>query len=320
MNERITKLFLLACTLCSALVGVADTWTDPKTGISWYYERENGYAVIQAQFDEQANLLPAISADYEITGALSVPAKLGEYSVSRIGEYALADCYELTSITIPEGVRSIDHYAFAYDFELTRINLPASLLYVTADAFEGCSLLTEFRVAEGNKCLKSCSAGLLDYRTSTLVRGIAVGDVVIPEGVKKIGLEAFYFDFELTSVTIPSSVEEIGDLAFDFCENLAVIYCPRKWSYFLTMMYPEIEIESYSLYTIEFNAGAGSGKMESLTCESDVVYNLPACAFTCSGKTFAGWLGSNGRRYDNRVLVFNLAEDGETVTLTAQWK
>ena len=44
------------------------------------------------------------------------------------------------------------------------------------------------------------------------------------------------------------------------------------------------------------------------------------CAFAApAGKKFAGWRGDNGRRYDDGMLVFNLAGPGEVVTLTAVW-
>ena len=47
------------------------------------------------------------------------------------------------------------------------------------------------------------------------------------------------------------------------------------------------------------------------------VYNLPKCAFKKTGKTFKGWAGSNDKRYDDGVLVFNAAEEGAPLTLTA---
>lgn len=52
------------------------------------------------------------------------------------------------------------------------------------------------------------------------------------------------------------------------------------------------------------------------------VYKLPRCTATPpSGKTrFVGWACSNGKSYDDGVLVFNLAEPGETVTMTAIWE
>ena len=61
--------------------------------------------------------------------------------------------------------------------------------------------------------------------------------------------------------------------------------------------------------------------MASLVCEVGEVYALPECTFTPPvGKRFAGWACSNGRRYDDGMLVFNLAQPGETVTMTAIWE
>ena len=51
------------------------------------------------------------------------------------------------------------------------------------------------------------------------------------------------------------------------------------------------------------------------------VAKLNLCSFSPpSGKKFAGWRGDNGRRYDDGVMVFNLAGPGEVVTLSAIWE
>ena len=56
-------------------------------------------------------------------------------------------------------------------------------------------------------------------------------------------------------------------------------------------------------------------------CEPGHVYKLPKCGFVKpAGKHFAGWACSNGRRYDDGMLVFDLAKPGETVTMTAIWE
>ena len=52
-----------------------------------------------------------------------------------------------------------------------------------------------------------------------------------------------------------------------------------------------------------------------------VVFSLPPSLFTPPvGKRFVGWACSNGKRYDDGMLVFNLAEPDETVTMTAIWE
>ena len=75
-------------------------------------------------------------------------------------------------------------------------------------------------------------------------------------------------------------------------------------------------------YGIRFAANGGTGAMDGMVCTRDKVYNLTKCAFTApTGKAFAGWRSSkNGKLYADGVLVFDLAEPGKTVTMTAVWK
>ncbi|OKL23691.1 hypothetical protein BRO51_01285, partial [Metamycoplasma hominis] len=44
-------------------------------------------------------------------------------------------------------------------------------------------------------------------------------EVILNEGLEKIGAETFY-DTKIESITIPGSVKEIGESAFYGCENL----------------------------------------------------------------------------------------------------
>ena len=75
-------------------------------------------------------------------------------------------------------------------------------------------------------------------------------------------------------------------------------------------------------YAISFNAKGGTKAMEPQICVVGRIYKLPKCGFAKpEGKTrFAGWSGADGRRYDDEMLVFDLAKPGETVTMTAIWE
>lgn len=73
-------------------------------------------------------------------------------------------------------------------------------------------------------------------------------------------------------------------------------------------------------YTVHYGSGGGSGSMPDQTCVYDSVYSLSTNKFTNGGKKFDGWwCEQTGRRYDPDMLIFNLTNQGETVTMTAVW-
>ena len=77
-------------------------------------------------------------------------------------------------------------------------------------------------------------------------------------------------------------------------------------------------------YGIAFDPGVENAtwSMGYQSVEPGKVAKLNPCALAAPrGRKFAGWRrADNGRRYDDGMLVFNLAEPGEVVTLTAIWE
>ena len=65
------------------------------------------------------------------------------------------------------------------------------------------------------------------FRRSLLVRYEGPGgEVVIPEGVKKIGCRAFSCCGKMTGIVVPASVRSVGDWAFEGCSGLARLILP----------------------------------------------------------------------------------------------
>jgi len=74
-------------------------------------------------------------------------------------------------------------------------------------------------------------------------------------------------------------------------------------------------------YTVKFEGNGGSGSMDDQTFTYDKAGKLTANQFTRTGYTFTGWSGSDSKTYINEQEVKNLtAGEGDTITLTAQWK
>lgn len=94
-----------------------------------------------------------------------------------------------------------------------------------------------------------------------------INEVILKDGITRIGSAAFYECPTLTSVSIPNSVKEIGDYAFTRCTNLSSVIIPN------------------SVNKIERNAFAFCYELTSVTIP-DSVEEIDACVFTgCTGLT-----------------------------------
>lgn len=79
--------------------------------------------------------------------------------------------------------------------------------------------------AEGSPFAKSAYPDFEIGRTGKLGGYLGSGrDVVIPDGVTMIGMDAFWYNESLTSVTIPSSVTTIDGDTFEGCKKLTDVY------------------------------------------------------------------------------------------------
>ena len=149
-------------------------------------------------------------------------------SVKSIGESAFNGCSGLTSIEIPNSVTSIGSGAFERCTGLTSITIPNSVTSIESGAFERCTGLTSV-VVDGNNTRydsrENCNA-IIETETNTLISGCK--NTVIPNSVTSIGERAFDYCYGLTSITIPNSVTSIGSGAFCGCTGLTSITIPNS--------------------------------------------------------------------------------------------
>ena len=119
-----------------------------------------------------------------------IPAIYNGLPVKEIGDLAFENCYNLTSVVIPDSVTSIGECAFAHCTSLTSVVIPDSVTSIGDLAFYYCDSITS---------------------------------VEIPDSVTSIGEGAFCECSSLTSVSIGNSVTSIGDSAFSLCNSLTSI-------------------------------------------------------------------------------------------------
>lgn len=179
--------------------------------------------------------------DYYYNGDIIIPSTI-EYEgvtceVVGIGAKAFID-RDITSITIPEGIRTIGTEAFHRCRSLTSVELPNSINSIGWEAFAGCSNLEsiilpnsiseiEGYAFDGCRALKSISipANLTKINQGVFLNCTSLQSVLIPNGITTIGGGAFSGCSNLIDVTIPSSVNSIGGTAFASCPELTNFYC-----------------------------------------------------------------------------------------------
>ena len=122
-------------------------------------------------------------------------------------------------ITIPDGVKSIENDAFGNNFNVTSVVLTKSLVSMEGNVFSYCMSLKEIKVSKNNQYFSSENGILYDKKKKVLLQcpREMEGDIIIPETVVKIGDNAFFNCYYLTSISIPESVTSIGKYAFHFC-------------------------------------------------------------------------------------------------------
>ena len=124
-------------------------------------------------------------------GSWTAPSRLGGCPVTAVGPSAFDGCTNLTALTLPDSVETIEAWAFSGCISLERIRLPVRVARIGECTFQACRSLT---------------------------------NVTIGSSVTTIGNRAFTDCRQLASVVIPCSVTSIGEEAFSFCRNLTRVW------------------------------------------------------------------------------------------------
>ena len=174
---------------------------------------------------------------------LLVPAELSQYTIRKgtkvICESAFADCEDLISVVIPDGVIKIGPEAFQNCSQLNHITIPSSMTSIGDRAFYNCYRIKSIAIPSsviniGKEAFSGCHS-LKSVSIPNSIKKIPEGlfylcdtlkSIVIPNSVTAIDDEAFYTCIKLESIVIPSSVTSIGNGAFSGCAELKEISLP----------------------------------------------------------------------------------------------
>ena len=195
LPQSVTSIGTNALYACSNLVARVYEGSYAHT---WCVENGQAYELIVAEQPLPYEYTIA-NGEVTITGytgtetAIEVPATIEDCPVTAIGGNAFAFQVNLTSVTLPAGVKRIGDYAFDACTGLASLTLPESLEEIGEGALSGCSGLTA---------------------------------LTLPDGLTTIGAEVFNLCTGLKEVTMPVSVTAIGVDAFYGCNVLTV----RVWA------------------------------------------------------------------------------------------
>lgn len=182
------------------------------------------------------------------SATVTTPTDLGGVPVTVINKYTFYENNTITSVTVSGGVKEI--YGFIYckalqsvslpsslvkigdgcfsGSGLTSITIPASVSYIGIFAIDECNSMTAINVDPANTTFKSVD-GVLFNKTGTELlmypKARSYTSYTVPDGVQKIGTDAFY-GAHLTQVALPNSLVTIGVYAFDTNDFVSVTIPP----------------------------------------------------------------------------------------------
>lgn len=182
------------------------------------------------------------------SGAMSIPGRLGGCPVTAIGTQAFDGRRNLTSVSIPDCVKTIGYSAFARCTGLTGVAIPDGVEEIGEWAFADCTALKRVFIGTGTESIRHLAFGFCPNLTKievdagnphfTIDDGVLLrrggrelvlvprdrtGTYEVPAGVVAIHDMAFGDCRELVRVVLPDSLLGIGEMAFLQCRKLEAV-------------------------------------------------------------------------------------------------
>ena len=295
MKTRILRSAAVAAMCAAAAFGAtAQDFTHDFEYEGIYYDilSETEVAVADAPFE----------APY--SGDVVIPSQVSHdgstYTVTEIGDYAFSGS-GVTSVSMPNTVKTIDKYAFYLCYGLTNVEMSSQIEYIGYMAFGSCGItsirLPNTLMSIGEEAFSKSQLESIEIPASVEVIGnmafahtVNMSVINVDAGNKKYcSIDGVLYDKAVTKliacpakkaeVEIPGTVIMIGDAAFAYCQNLKAVDMPE------------------SVVTIGEGAFEGCVSLTKMELPDNLKYINDAAFYGCSGLvsiSFGKQLGSIG--------------------------
>lgn len=182
-------------------------------GILWHYEE--GYPTLEylkpiRQYARVYDYAESPNGNWEI----SVPEQLGGYPVEVIGLLAFYRINDVSKITLPEGLLSLEGQALSFLPNIQELELPSTLCMVDGGSFYRLGDRLRVRISEKSPYYEIVDECLIQKRNGELAAYLngGVRYCILPDEVKYISPGAFCENY-LISLTVPAGVQSIWNMS-----------------------------------------------------------------------------------------------------------
>ena len=135
--------------------------------------------------------------------------------LTKIGEYAFANCTGFCPSSLPSGITSIGAYAFYYCTYLALTSLPSGVVTIGGYAFYNCT----------NLALTSLPSGITSVGNYAFYNCTNLALTSLPSGITSVGSYTFSGCTNIVLTSLPSSITFIGSYTFQNCTSLTTVEC-----------------------------------------------------------------------------------------------